>query len=238
MTELVLVCGLNNTPDIWDDVCAALERALPGQLRIHRPLMPALDSTEAVAQALLKDLPPRFSYVGFSFGGYVGMAMLEAAPERFERYALVCSNSLGEPEAARPMRLKAIEIAQAGGHAGLIAKAYPNTVHPSRVDDQAIIARREKMVPAYGAERFIAHMTACLTRPDRTHLLQSFDGPTLLVATSHDKVVTPESIKRVADAVPRARFEQIEDSGHLLPLERPQALADSLLRWLAEPAKV
>ncbi|MBN9425881.1 MAG: alpha/beta fold hydrolase [Burkholderiales bacterium] len=236
MIDLVLVCGLNNTPDIWDEVCAELERMLPGQLNIHRPFMPAQDSTEAIAQTLLETLPPRFSYVGFSFGGYVGMALLEAAPPRVERFALVCSNSTGEPESARPMRQRAIEIAQAGGHAGLIAKVYPNTVHPSRIDDQAIIARREKMVPEYGAQRFIAHTQACMKRPDRTHLLGAFSGPALLVATSHDKVVLPEAIRRTADAAPNARFELIEDSGHLLPLEQPQALAASIARWLAQPA--
>ena len=70
---LVLVPGLNNTPAIWDDV---LPRLAPG-ITVHAPLVPARDTVEAIAEELLAQLPERFALCGFSFGGYVALAMLE-----------------------------------------------------------------------------------------------------------------------------------------------------------------
>lgn len=233
MTSLVLVGGLNNTPDIWDGVSTALNAALPERLAVYKPVLPALNSTEAIARELLANLPKQFSYVGFSFGGFVGLAMLEAEPHRFERFALVCASSQADGESSKPLRLKAMEIAAGGGYTQMIAKGFPHTVHPDSLDDAALIACREKMVQQYGAERFVAHMQACIDRPDRTDVLRRFDGPKLVITTSHDKVVPSQSVRDMAEKVPAARFRLIEKSGHLLPLEQPGALSAELVEWLA-----
>jgi pimeloyl-ACP methyl ester carboxylesterase len=194
--------------------------------------MQALETTDAVAAHLLDGLPERFSYVGFSFGGYVGMAVLAAAAARVERFALVCSSSRGESEAAKPLRLRAIEIAQNGGYEALMVKNHPNTVHPDRVDDPTLLERREAMIAGYGRERFIAHMRACLVRPDRTDLLAGFKGPRLLVAAEQDKVVPAALMRELVTDLPGVPLVSIDQSGHLLPLEQPVALATALADWL------
>ena len=230
-TDLLLLAGLNNTPAIWDELASALATLLP-TTRLHRPHLPALESTESIAAHLLEALPSRFACVGFSFGGYVALAMLEAAPERFDGFALVCSSTRAETEASAVLRRRAIEIAAGGGYETMVARAFPNTVHPSRLDDAALLARRAVMVAGYGADRFVAHGKACLDRPDRTALLRGFAGPKLIVATADDKVVPPELVRGVADEVPDARFVTVADCGHLLPLERPLALATELAAWM------
>jgi pimeloyl-ACP methyl ester carboxylesterase len=232
MKHLVLVHGLNNTPDIWDLVVDELQPRLGPDWQIHCPAMEPLETTDAVAARMLEDLPDRFTFVGFSFGGYVGMAALAAAHARLEGFSLVCSSSRGESEAARPMRLRAIEIAQGGGYEALMAKNHPNTVHPDRIDDPAILARREAMIAGYGVDRFVAHMRACLVRPDRTALLARFTGPRLLVAALDDKVVPAATMREMAAEMPEVPLVTVERCGHLLPLERPGALADALAGWL------
>ncbi|MEN9773129.1 MAG: hypothetical protein RL322_199 [Pseudomonadota bacterium] len=233
MKHLVLVPGLNNTPAIWEPVVAALQPRLGPGWQIHCPMMQARHTTDEVARDLLDALPERFAYAGFSFGGYVGMAMLEAAAERVDAFALICSSSRGEAEAARPMRQRAIEIAEAGGYLPLMAKNHANTVHPDRVDDPDILARREAMLAGYGAERFIAHMRACMVRPDRTALLSALRVPRLLIAAEQDKVVPAAQMRAIADEIPGLSCIRIDHSGHLLPLEQPAALANALAGWLA-----
>jgi len=232
MKHLVLVPGLNNTPAIWEPVVALLQPLLGAGWQIHCPMTQAYDTTDEVARDLLESLPERFAYAGFSFGGYVGMAILEAAAERVEAFALICSSSRGEVESARPMRQRAIEIAQAGGYLPLMAKNHANTVHPDRVDDPAIVACREAMLAGYGAERFIAHMRACMVRPDRTALLAGLTVPRLLVAAEQDKVVPAAQMRAIADEIPALPYVSIDQSGHLLPLEQPAALAKALAGWL------
>jgi pimeloyl-ACP methyl ester carboxylesterase len=234
MKHLVLVHGLNNTPDIWDLVVAELQPRLGNDWRIHCPGMEPLETTDAVAARMLEQLPERFTFVGFSFGGYVGMAVLAAAAKRVEGFSLVCSSTRGESDAARPMRLRAIEIAQGGGYEALMAKNHPHTVHPDRVDDPAILERREAMIAGYGVERFVAHMRACLVRPDRTALLAEFAGPRLLVAAQDDKVVPAATMGDIAAEMPDVPLVTVEHCGHLLPLERPAVLADALAGWLGD----
>ena len=61
------------------------------------------------------------------------------------------------------------------------------------------------------------------------------DLPVLSITGLHDRVFRdPEVIDRLYSQLPDARREDWEDAGHLLPLERPQRLAESLARFAAE----
>ncbi|HMS78274.1 MAG TPA: alpha/beta hydrolase [Burkholderiaceae bacterium] len=232
--ELVALHGLNNSPEVWSGVADTMRTA---DLRWHRPLLPALDRVESIAAHLLDALPGRFSLAGFSFGGYVALAMLEAAPDRIDRFVLVCSASRADPEAAREHRRKAIASLEVGGvdaHRALVAAQAPLTMHPSRVGDPALLAIRDRMVATYGPQRLVAHLRASIERPDRTGVLAGWPGPRHLVAAADDRVVTAALMAGVAADAPGATMTTVPDSGHLLPIERPAALAAALDAWLAD----
>lgn len=236
VTDLVALHGLNNTPEVWDGARVQLTMAGEAVVRWHCPLLPALDSVEAIARWLLPQLPPRFALAGFSFGGYVAAALLEAAPERIERIALVCSSTRADTDAQRANRERAIAVLQAdgaSGHRRLAAAQAPLTMHPSRLDDSVLMTLRERMLAGYGPERLSAQLRACMQRPDRTASLNGFSGPILLLAAQNDQVVTPELMQGVARDVPRARYEAVPEAGHLMPIERPDRLAGALADWLA-----
>ena len=69
---LVLLPGLNNTRAVFDGVL----RALPARVQAMALDNPPLETVDAIAQALLPQLPGRFWLAGFSFGGYVALALL------------------------------------------------------------------------------------------------------------------------------------------------------------------
>jgi pimeloyl-ACP methyl ester carboxylesterase len=232
MRHLVLAHGLNNTPIIWEPLLTSLQPRLGPGWQIHCPMLEAHDTTDAVAAQLLAQLPERFSFVGFSFGGYVGMGVLAAATSRVEAFALACSSTRGENEAAVPMRQKAIEIAQGGGYLAMMTKNHPMTVHPDRVDDPAIHERRKRMLDGYGPDRFVAHMRACISRPDRTALLANFGGPRLMITAEQDKVVPAALMREIQAEMPQVPLVAIDHCGHLLPLENPPAMAEALAKWL------
>ena len=225
---LVLLHGLNTTAAVFDGVRNALPRALP----VHAPDLPALADVDAIAAELLKALPERFHLVGFSFGGYVALAMMAIAPERLSGLALVCSGPQADTAAQASARRQAIHTAANGGHAELVAAQTAAAFHPDSLGDAQLMQRRTAMVAAYGAERFMAHQEASLARPERGALL---DGrvPTLIVAGSHDKLFTPDNQRALAQGIPGAEFHAVPGAGHLLPLEQPGALAAHLARWVA-----
>ena len=229
-TDLVLLPGLNNTAAVFDATVAAL----PATLRAHCPDLPALASVDAIADAVLANAPARFWLGGFSFGGYVAMAVLAKAPERIQGFALICSSPQADTPAQAARRRESIAVAEKGGYEQM-ATSSTAPFHPDSLQRPELLAQRREIVHDYGAERYIAHSQACIERPDRTALLDG-QRPTLFVTTSHDTVVPVAGVRALADAVPGSAFAQVEGAGHLLPLEQPAALAAVLADWITRRA--
>ena len=228
MPELALIPGLNNTAAVWDGVIPQLGAAV----RCHAFDNLAADNLDAIADDWLARLPPRFHLAGFSFGGYVALAMLAKAPERVAGIAMICTSPFADIPGQVTAREKSIATAREGGYRAMVAAQASAAFHPDSLKDASLMARREAMVDAYGAERFVAHQRAALARPDRTALLAAYPDPLLIVAAAGDNAFPLKIMQRLADAVPQARFEIVERSGHLLPMERPGVLAEILNDWL------
>ena len=63
----------------------------------------------------------------------------------------------------------------------------------------------------------------------------SLNLPVLSITGLHDRVFRdPEVIDRLSSLLPDARREDWDNAGHLLPLERPEKLAESLANFATE----
>ena len=130
MTQtLVLLPGLNNTRAVFDGVLAALPPPVAALALDNL----ALDTVEAIAAAHLAQLPERFWLAGFSFGGYVALAMLAQAPERVQGIALLCTAPFADSEAAAQKRLAARQaMVQDYGPARYAAHVRATAARPDR----------------------------------------------------------------------------------------------------------
>lgn len=225
---LVLLPGLNNTRAVFDGVCAALPPTVAAQALDN----PALDTVEAIAAAHLAQLPERFWLAGFSFGGYVALAMLALAPERVHGIALLCTAPFADSDAAAQRRLAALDAVAQGRYFEMVAAGVANTFHPDSLANTALMAARQAMVQDYGPERYTAHVRATAARPDRSHLLDG-SRPTLVLAASHDKVFPPATVAGYASAIPGAVQAVVQEAGHLAPMEQPGAVARHLAHWMS-----
>jgi pimeloyl-ACP methyl ester carboxylesterase len=64
--------------------------------------------------------------------------------------------------------------------------------------------------------------------------LRYLDLPTQVVWGESDRLVTPDYGRAYADAIPGARFSQIEDAGHYSYLERPAQFVQTLEAFLSQ----
>ncbi|MCW0199424.1 alpha/beta fold hydrolase [Sphingopyxis sp.] len=224
---LLLLPGLNNTGAVFADVVAAIDPRIDARA----PTLPALDRVDALADHLLAGLPGRFHLCGFSFGGYVALAMLARAPDRIAGLALAGSLPGADGDAGRDNRERAIATARSGGYEAMVQANATAAFHPDSIANADLMARRAAMVADYGAGRFIAHSAAAMARPDRTDRLASFDGPLILMAGEADPL-TPRA--RMEELVGSARTHVVAGAGHLLPMERPRAMADLLSHWMLD----
>jgi pimeloyl-ACP methyl ester carboxylesterase len=66
--------------------------------------------------------------------------------------------------------------------------------------------------------------------------LGRFEGPALVAWASEDRVMPIEHGRRLAELLPQGRLVEIADSYTLIPLDQPDALADSIREFVAATA--
>lgn len=82
-------------------------------------------------------------------------------------------------------------------------------------------------------EGYIATCTA-IRDADLREAAQALAVKSLVVCGAEDKATPPELARGLAETLPNARFELIEQAGHLPGIEQPAALAAKINRFLSE----
>ncbi len=72
---------------------------------------------------------------------------------------------------------------------------------------------------------------------DATDRVYQIKVPTLVVTGSEDRVVPPESSKRLSEIIPNSRFVEIEGTGHLPFIEKAEEFNKIVLGFLQESSK-
>lgn len=226
--HLVLIGGINNSAIVWDDF--ALHS--PPWLELHRRVCPALDDVNDIASALLDDLPEEFYLCGFSFGGYVSLAILAAAKHRIKGLILANTQDHADSTGQTRFRQKSLQIAAEGGYEELVAGQADIVFHPDSARLEHLKVIRERMVSGYGVERFMAHLKACITRADRRELLRTSSIPVLVVAGEDDIVIPAKLQQAMAEKIPGCTYRTIAAAGHMMPLEKADKFAQLVVDWI------
>ena len=227
MAPLLLLPGLSSTPEVWDQVRAGL----PVGIVSHALENAALEDIDAIAAKILANAPPRFALAGFSFGGYVALAIAAQAAGRIDRLALIATGANADSPEASASRKRLIEIAEKD-YASIDGRMTKFLLHTDHVEDPAIHEIRSRMSKDYGATRFIAQQRAAMTRPARDAVLASIRVPTLIAVGREDKVTPLAQHEEMARRIPAAELVVFEHCGHLAPLEAPQELAQALTKLM------
>jgi pimeloyl-ACP methyl ester carboxylesterase len=92
---------------------------------------------------------------------------------------------------------------------------------------------REQVARTYDLEavRELGHLVS--KHDDYRDTSASIQVPTLIMHGTDDSVVPIAKAKEMAERIPDARFVEIPDCGHAPPLERPDAVTDALLEFVA-----
>ncbi len=83
-----------------------------------------------------------------------------------------------------------------------------------------------------GKDAFIHQEEAMLVRRESQSILASIACPTLVIHAAQDKNFSIEEHEELVAQIPHAKLAVVEDSGHMSPLEVPQAIITLLRYWL------
>ncbi|MDX1579049.1 MAG: alpha/beta fold hydrolase [Gemmatimonadota bacterium] len=177
----------------------------------------------------------RAVWAGLSMGGMVALRAALAAPERVDGLVLLDTDAGSEK-----MRLR-IEYRTLSGLARLVG-LRPALAQVTKLMFGATSHRARPELVAEWKRRFaevdvpsIRNMLGAITgREDLLPRLGEVEVPALVIVGAEDLSLPPARSRRLAEALPRARYEEVPGAGHLSTLERPRAVTRLMLDFLEE----
>ncbi|MEW6023078.1 MAG: alpha/beta hydrolase [Pseudomonadota bacterium] len=221
---LVLLPGFMLDETLWDEVVPLLDWEAP----VHRlPLGPGT-TTDEIARSIAQAAPERFVLVGFSLGGYIARKMVELFPERVAALVLVASSLESDTPERTKAKQDAIRALDPSTFRGLSMGSIAQSLHPDRRGDRELVTRIREMGRRLGYEAMVVQSGL---RRDGIAAAE-LRCPTLVIGADQDALRSAQETRELAAAIPGARLEVINESGHMLPLEQPEALVTTLQSWL------
>lgn len=160
---------------------------------------------------------------GFSLGGWIAAAFAVTYPDRPS--ALILLNSAGIH----------VEGHTVGDLAALSRDALSEAVfHDRAAADEYWKAR---VHPEERLRQYRAMVTTALLAwnpwfdPKLERRLRRVQVPALVLWGEHDRLIPPVYGEAFRDAIPAAELEILPDCGHMAPIERPEAVAEAIIRF-------
>ncbi len=178
-------------------------------------------------------------YVGLSMGGFIGQRIAARRPELVRTLTLIDTSAGPEdPEKVKRYRLLA-RIYRITGIAAVRKAVLPIMFGPAFLADTS----RKQIINEWqlrlSRSRRAGVSKAVLGVADRLPVeneISRIGAPTLVIVGADDAATPPHKSERIAERIPGARLEQIENCGHSGSLEQPEAVTALLRSFLAQHA--
>ncbi|MGH6652286.1 MAG: alpha/beta fold hydrolase [Sphingopyxis sp.] len=215
---VIAICGIATDEASW--------QGMP----VDRIVVPRGPTIDAMAGAILADLPDRFALCGHSMGGYVALEIAARARDRLAGLALLSTACTADSDEARAGRQTA--IAQARADFATLAERLARAMlsRTSRADTD-LLADFHAMLLRCGAELFAEQQAAASTRVERCGLLVGLTVPALVLAGEGDAIVVPERSREMAAALPDVVLHMLSGCGHVPQREAPEATRAAISAW-------
>jgi 3-oxoadipate enol-lactonase len=226
---VVLSGSLGATGAMWD----AQAEALSGfdVVRVEHPghggaPMEDVRDVRGLTQRVLDAVEAeRFSFVGLSLGGAIGMQLALEAPARVERLVLAATSPRFGTAGTWDER---IALVRSGGMEAVADAVLPRWFTPAFDDVQ----RFRAMLVSTPPDVYVRYCEI-LREYDVRGRLGEIAAPTLAIAGADDPTSPPTHLEAIAAEIAGARVTVILNAAHLVNVERADEFNDALLAHLA-----
>lgn len=239
---VLLVHSLGLDRRMWDPVLDRLaegRRVLAYDVRGHGSAADAslpftMAATAADLVAVLDALELDAAHVaGLSLGGAIAQTAAVAAPGRFASLTLMAAPDRPVPVAFE----ERARLAETSGMAPLIAPTLERWFTPEALEAETEGVRYARECVASFAPAVWASIWRGYAGLDVYERLRGFPAPALALAGDADASIPVEGMAAIAARIGGgAKFEVVPGAPHIQTLERPEAVADALGRFL--PAEI
>ncbi|MGB5163795.1 MAG: alpha/beta hydrolase [Woeseiaceae bacterium] len=225
---VVLIPGMGNNARLW----SAQVEDLSGDHEVIVADYLGAVSIDEMSDRVLSQVPSgSFSLVGFSLGGYIALNLIGRVATRVDRLAFISASPYADSEQAMEQRERLMQKAREDYDAVLADMGHFIVCKDGpRADETRKIV--SQMGRELGVEEFCRQQQAAMRRADSRSQLAQIECPVQVLCGADDRVTPVSGNRYLAEHIPAATLQVLEQTGHLLPLERPKEVSAFLRDWL------
>ncbi|MBP2198848.1 alpha/beta fold hydrolase [Pantoea cypripedii] len=224
--SIVLIPGYMLDETLWDE----FRKHLPQEWSVFDASLTGGKTIREIAHAIADHLPPKFVLIGFSLGGYIARQLAADFPDRVESLVIIASSLREDTEQQMESKQQAIQALSASTFKGLSRISIAKSLHPRNASDTRLISHIKQMGCRLGYQAFVEQST--LRRTDVP--AATIHCPALIIASANDGLRSLDEANELVAAIPDASLQIFDGSGHMVPLEQPEELAQTIIHWLME----
>ena len=178
--------------------------------------------------------------VGHSLGGLVALHLALSARKRIQSLALLCTFAGGRDAAPPTARMIWLGLRSRVGTRRMRRRGFLQLVMPpGAADDADPEELAERLASLFGHDLadqppVVNPQLAAMRAYDATPRLGELAGlPTLVVSAVHDPIAPPRAGRVLAAGIPGARYVEMPDASHGVPIHRAGEINALLLDHLA-----
>ena len=232
--KLVLLHGFMENSEIWNDMEPTLSKEftlvkidLPGHGKsenyqeINTPDFMAEKVKEVIDFLKLE----KINLLGHSLGGYVSLAFAEKFPEFLESLTLFFSTTLPDDDEKKEIRKRSIAVIDENFET-FVKTSIPNLFSDTEKDIlEGKINLAKKIALSTNKNGVKAAQLGMRERPNRTEILENFEGKILIIAGKHDNAVKTENLLKIIPDKTNIKT-YVLDCGHCGHWEKPTICAE------------
>lgn len=226
--NIVLLCGLLCKKIVWEEVAKELSK----KANVSIISFEGCNSIEDMAKKVLDNSPQKFILIGHSMGGRVTLEVFNQQKDRLKAMGLFNTGVHPTTQTELPGRIKLLELAKNEGMLSVVKQWLPPMMGKEALENKSLVNELEKMVISYTPKEFSMQIEALINRPDARMILPMIDIPTLLLSSSEDNWSPISQHEKIQKQIPNSKLVEIENAGHMVICEKPEAIAKSILQWL------
>lgn len=219
---MLFIPGLISSEKVWQHQFNGLKNFID-------PVVVCVEKStpEEMVDEILNRAPEKFILCGHSMGGWLCLEFMRHFHARVLAIALVNTTAKEDSLEKLQKRNQMIEMVGRGDFVTVVDQLVDRFVFESSQKPNI-----RKMFLDKGPEVFINHQHSMIQRSEVLSILPKISVPTLIIHALKDQNFQLSEQIQMKKLIKTSKLAQIEDAGHMSPMESPQAVTALLRFWL------